>query len=142
WNSEENLWVELADWTEGETLPSLLEMTLADPFRPPLRVVFEIPKHATQAAEESATTDDSTTRATGSESRTSVTPASGRAQPAATDGNGAAGGERRGGGRRQGGRGQGDDAGGGAGRGGQAPADAARGGGATPTPAAGGGGNR
>ena len=115
WNSDENLWVELSDWTEGETLPTLLEMTLADPFRPPLRVVFEIPEHATEPADDSDEADDSTTStdggAAGTANRTAVAPTAGRGQPAATDGNDGGGGR----GGRGGGRGQGGGRGGGGG---------------------------
>ncbi len=163
WNSDENLWVELPDWTEGETLPTLLEMTLADPFRPPLRVVFEIPEHATQPAEDAEAADASTTstgtNAAGTADRTAVAPNTGRGQPTTTDGDGGGARGGRGGGRGQGGRGgqgQGDGAqgggdaqGGGRGQragGGQQPGGGAQGGGrgggggATQAPASGGGG--
>lgn len=115
WNSDENLWVELVDWTEPDTLPSLLEMTLADPFRPPLRVVFEIPKHATKAGqsaeEEGASASGS--GAAGTPSRTAVAPGTGRGQPAASDAGPqdgrrrGQGGGRNGSGRRGGGGGEG-----------------------------------
>ena len=143
WDGDELLWVELDDWSEGDSMPALLEMTLADPWRPPLRVVFRIPVHARSEAEDSGGQDQqqSTTNTSGSSatpSRTTVAPQGrpGGGDAAARDGGrGGRGGKGGGGGDRAGGGGGGGDRPGGGG-GGDRPAG---GGGGRPT---GGGGGR
>ena len=110
WDADEMLWVELDDWTEGDSMPALLEMTLADPWRPPLRVVFRIPLHARTTGENSGDQQDdqsttTTSGSSGNSSRTAVTP-----QPrsggggSVRDGGGGGRGTGGGNGRRPGGR--------------------------------------
>lgn len=146
WNAEDLLWVEMDDWTEGDSLPSLLEMTLADPFRPPLRVVFQIPEHATEPAEDGGDDDSSSdtgsTTAAPAPTRSTVGPAArGPAPGTRPDGGGRDGGGkggRPGGGKGGPGGGKGGPGGGAKGGGGGGAGTGGSGG----APSGGGGGSR
>jgi hypothetical protein len=134
WDTDELMWVELDDWNEGDSMPALLEMTLADPWRPSLRVVFRIPLHARNAADNANGGNQSTTSTSGSsatQNQTTVQPQ----RPAPGGGRGGGGGDFRGGG---GGRDGGGRPGGGR-PGGGGGGDRPGGGGGPP---AGGGGGR
>lgn len=58
WDAEQREWMEV--WEE-DMMPEMLELSLLDPWRPaPLRVVFEMPAHLTQAAQASSTSPATT----------------------------------------------------------------------------------
>lgn len=63
WDEEQRDWLDL--WEDDTRMPKMLELSLSDPYRPaPIRVVFDLPDHLTQAQEESSTASDTDTTTT------------------------------------------------------------------------------